>query len=316
MPLAQERRDLLLRRGGGDAGGGGRRVVADPVPVVERLLVGGEGHVDRLLLPLGRAAELARFEDADDLERDAADLDRLAERVLAGFEEHLARPAADDRDLAGLGQIELVEEAPADDPERLDPEDRRLVAQDPEGVELRAAHHVRHAARGAGREDSDLRHLAADRRGVVVVEHHPAAGLEPGPGAARAPSPDEEGVRGDPAELPQDAVLDPVAGAEEDHEQEDPPEDAERRQERAQLVLGERLEDLLPVVAVEEDHAGLTRSAAPRPAGWPRRGGRGRSRRSRRRRSAARWRRSRPADPPAGCGSTPPRAAPARALRG
>ena len=95
--------------------------------------------------------------------------------------------------------------------------------------------------------------LGRDRRAEGhQQELQPAAGGVALVWLLRAAGVDPDGVLGVVAELILDAVLEAVAGAEQDDQHEDAPRDAHGGEQRPQLVAADGVEHLLP--AIDVDH--------------------------------------------------------------
>src|SRR6185503_10969071 len=155
--------------------------------------------------------------------------------------------------------VERVDEAPGDHAHRLDPGDLREVPVDAERAGAVAPRDVVAAAPAPelvpGADHLHLRHLRPDRLDVAEVEVQLPPGEEPAVRLARPLRPDEEGVGRSIGEAALDAVAEAVPRPEHDHQHEDAPEHPERRQEGAHLVARQGLEDLLPVITVEDAHS-------------------------------------------------------------
>jgi hypothetical protein len=95
-------------------------------------LKGRERYVDRGGVALGVIDRFDDVEGADHPEVRATDQDVLSDGVLARLEQELDHPRADDRDLALLADVELVDEPPTAHADELHSADRRRVAHDVE----------------------------------------------------------------------------------------------------------------------------------------------------------------------------------------
>jgi hypothetical protein len=101
----------------------------------------------------------------------------------------------------------------------------------------------------------DPRDAVADLGEVFVGEHDAPPGLQSLVGLAHRAAGQPEAVHRVVAELVLHAVLQAGAGAQQDDQHEDAPGDGEAGEQRAQLVAPQHVEDLLPLVEVEDPHA-------------------------------------------------------------
>jgi hypothetical protein len=210
-----------------------------------------------------------RGEDADDEQLDTAHLDGLAHGVLLRIEETRDDVLPDHGDLALARHVELVQEAPPQHRERREALIRRDVPCDGERAVLLAPPHEEPTPapsdEHARRDHLDL----GDRRGADVgvgdLELDPLAGRQPVPREARAHAPHVEAVRRDAGHVLLHAGFEAVAEPDHHHQHQHPPEDADRREHRAEEVAAHRARDLAPLVEI--DHSalsatdGLTRAA-------------------------------------------------------
>ncbi len=237
VALPEERRELLLRARHELVRGRRDENLADrgrPHDLLAHGLVRGDDEVV-LVLALRRAA--LRLEDPVDLERDVLDANRLADRILVA-EESRDDGLAEHADLRGGvvvligeelagGEVPRAHERPVD----LSPLDRRRPVLVP-------VDDLRHGPDG-GRDVRDGRHLPADRVDVVLGKLR--AGPEAGARARRrhAPGNHHEEVRPEGFQLVFRLHSRAFADTHDGHDASDPDDDAERREERPQLVARE-----------------------------------------------------------------------------
>ena len=189
------------------------------------------------------------MEDADDFHDDVFHAHVLAHGIDILVEQALDHVLAERHDLARLIDVERIR-APAE-------RERDFVLQHEELIRdavhvgvavLLAVVHGDAVLRAVARDDAHAVDLLGDGLHVRFLELDLAPEAHALERHARVAGEQHDDVERLVAEILHHAVLHAAAGAEQQDEHEDAPEHAERRQQRAQLVLPQREEDFLQAV--------------------------------------------------------------------
>ena len=225
VDLAQRRADDLLQVGDGE----------------DALLDGGVGRDDQVVLIHAHAVVALAFEHPDDAERNGPEANDLPDGILSVGEELIDDRPADEAHLGGSLDVVLGEHVAVG----------HLVATDVEVIEVHAVDRRRGVVRpvnrlpGAVDRRRDVGHIARvgpyvfeildlQRLHVVGAQLHASA-----PVAARV---DHDHIRPHLADLGLNAALRPLADGQHRDDRRHADDDAEHREESAQLVVTQCLD--------------------------------------------------------------------------
>ena len=219
---------------------------AEAIAVIVELLGYREGNVSG-----GVIAFIVVFIDADDLEHQVPATDVFPQRIRLA-EKDFGHAGAEDDHLAAVADVDRVDEAAM---ARGDVHiiNMGVVGKDSFGLAREVFVVV---GEGIGMRDGrravfDLAEVPFQVVEVCLAEGDTPFGGQALPRLRGVACRDAHHVGRQVAEVVHDAVMQPIARAEEDDEHEDAPRDREPRQERPQLIPSDRAPDLTEVIEIK-----------------------------------------------------------------